>query len=67
MTDGHRQVSSPKKLSETFGSLTKPEKAGGILASENRTEMVLENAIFKLASVVSKIDGVSSMNMTEIR
>jgi transposase len=41
-------------------------KLVGMMASEkNRIQKVLEDANIKLASVVSKIDGVSSMNMIQ--
>jgi transposase len=41
-------------------------KSVGIMASEkNRIQKVLEDANIKLASVVSKIDGISSTNMIQ--
>ena len=42
------------------------KKLVGVMASEkNRLQKVLEDANFKLTSVVSKVDGVSSMNMIQ--
>jgi transposase len=54
----------PKAIRELRELNRTRRKVVGMMASEkNRTQKVLEDANIKLASVVSKIDGVSSMNM----
>ncbi len=54
----------PKSIRELRELNRTRRKLVGIMASEkNRIQKVLEDANIKLASVVSKIDGVSSMNM----
>jgi transposase len=54
----------PKAIRELRELNRTRRKLVGMMASEkNRIQKVLEDANIKLASVVSKIDGVSSMNM----
>jgi transposase len=54
----------PKAIRELRELNRTRRKLMGMMASEkNRIQKVLEDANIKLASVVSKIDGVSSMNM----
>jgi len=54
----------PKPIRELRELNRTRRKLVGMMASEkNRIQKVLEDANIKLASVVSKIDGVSSMNM----
>jgi transposase len=54
----------PKHIRELRDLNRTRRKLVGTMASEkNRLQKVLEDANIKLASVVSKIDGVSSMNM----
>ncbi len=54
----------PKPIRELREINRTRRKLVGMMASEkNRIQKVLEDANIKLASVVSKIDGVSSMNM----
>jgi transposase len=57
----------PKKPIRELRELNRTRrKLVGMMASEkNRIQKVLEDANIKLASVVSKIDGVSSMNMIQ--
>ncbi|MDM7911579.1 MAG: IS110 family transposase, partial [Methanotrichaceae archaeon] len=44
---------------------TRRKLVGMMASEENRIQKVLEDANIKLASVVSKIDGISSMNMIQ--
>lgn len=54
----------PKAIRELRELNRTRRKLMGMMASEkNRIQKVLEDANIKLASVVSKIDGISSMNM----
>jgi transposase len=56
----------PKPIRELRELNRTRRKLVGTMASEkNRIQKVLEDANIKLASVVSKIDGVSSMNMIQ--
>jgi transposase len=56
----------PKPIRELRDLNRTRRKLVGVMASEkNRLQKVLEDANIKLASVVSEIDGVSSMNMIE--
>jgi len=56
----------PKSIRELRDLTRTRRKLVGVMASEkNRIQKVLEDANIKLTSVVSKVDGVSSMNMIQ--